>query len=224
MLWCKVLRSPIAHGRIQCMDTGKVLAVPGVRVLVTGADLAGARMGKKIIDMPLLADGGVRYIGEKVAAVAADSEDAAATAASLIEVEYEELEVVVDPVEAARPSAPLVHPDVTTCPVAAAPDGRTQQRLRPARRAQGGRRRGVPGGRPGGGEHLHDAVDPPRLHRAPLLHRGGQRSGGRRVGLLQEPLQPAGPHGGGAGHSGPQDRRPSRFHRRGFRRAAPAAA
>ena len=116
MLWSKVLRSPIAHGRIKRMNTGKALAAPGVRALVTGADLAGARIGKKIIDMPLLADGVVRYIGEKVAAVAADSEDAAATAASLIEVEYEELEAVVDPVEAARSSAPLIHPDVTTYP------------------------------------------------------------------------------------------------------------
>ena len=116
MLWSKVLRSPIAHGRIKRMDTGKALAAPGVRALVTGADLAGARIGKKIIDMPLLADGVVRYIGEKVAAVAADSEDAAATAASLIEVEYEELEAVVDPVEAAKSSAPLIHPDVTTYP------------------------------------------------------------------------------------------------------------
>ena len=116
MLWCKALRSPIAHGRIKRMDTGKALAAPGVRAVVTGADLPGARIGKKIIDMPLLADGVVRYIGEKVAAVAADSEAAAATAAALIEVEYEEIEAVVDPVEAARPSAPLIHPDVTTYP------------------------------------------------------------------------------------------------------------
>ena len=116
MLWCKVLRSPIAHGRIRRIDTGKALAVPGVRAVLTGADLSGARIGKKIIDMPLLADGVVRYIGEKVAAVAADSEAAAAAAVSLIEVEYEELEAVVDPVEAAGPSAPLIHPEVTTYP------------------------------------------------------------------------------------------------------------
>ncbi len=116
MLWCKVLRSPIAHGRIRRMDAGKALAVPGVRAVLTGADLGGARIGKKIVDMPLLADAVVRYIGEKVAAVAADSEAAAAAAASLIEVEYEELEAVVDPVEAARPSAPLIHPEVATYP------------------------------------------------------------------------------------------------------------
>ena len=114
MLWCKVLRSPIAHGRIKRIDAGKALAALGVRAVVTGADVAGARIGKKIIDMPLLADGVVRYIGEKVAAVAADSEDAAEAAAALIEVEYEEMEAVVDPVEAARPSAPLIHPEVTS--------------------------------------------------------------------------------------------------------------
>ena len=116
MLWCKVLRSPIAHGRIKRIDTGKALAVPGVGAVLTGADLSGARIGKKIIDMPLLADGVVRYIGEKVAAVAADSEAAAAAATALLEVEYEELEAVVDPVEAAGPSAPLIHPEVTTYP------------------------------------------------------------------------------------------------------------
>ena len=115
-LWCKVLRSPIAHGRIKAIDTGKALAFPGVRAVVTGADLSGARIGKKIVDMPLLADGVVRYIGEKVAAVAADTEAAAEAAASLIEVEYEEMEAVVDPVEAAGPSAPLIHPDVATYP------------------------------------------------------------------------------------------------------------
>ncbi len=114
MLWCRVLRSPIAHGRIKRIDPGKALAVPGVRAVLTGADLAGARIGKKIIDMPLLADGVVRYIGEKVAAVAADSEAAAEAAAALIEVEYEELEAVVDPVEAAKASAPLIHPEVAT--------------------------------------------------------------------------------------------------------------
>ena len=116
MLWCKVLRSPIAHGRIKGIDAGKALAAPGVRAVLTGSDLPGARIGKKIVDMPLLAEGVVRYIGEKVAAVAADSEAAAAAAASLIEVEYEEMEAVVDPVEAAKPSAPLIHPEVATYP------------------------------------------------------------------------------------------------------------
>jgi carbon-monoxide dehydrogenase large subunit len=112
MLWAKVLRSPIAHGRIKKVDTAKALALPGVKAIVTGADLAGAKIGKKIVDMPILADGVVRYIGEKVAAVAAESEAVAEAAIDLIEVEYEDLPVVTDPVQAAEPSAPLLHPNV----------------------------------------------------------------------------------------------------------------
>ena len=90
MLWCKALRSPIAHGRIKDINFSNAQAVPGVKVVLTGAAVSGARIGKKIIDMPLLADGVVRYIGEKVAVVAADTEAAATRAISLIEVKYEE--------------------------------------------------------------------------------------------------------------------------------------
>src|SRR5512145_387660 len=68
MLWAKVLRSPIAHGRIKRIDTTKALALRGVKAVLTGADLAGAKIGKKIIDMPLLAENVVRFTGEKVAA------------------------------------------------------------------------------------------------------------------------------------------------------------
>ena len=70
---------------------------------MTGADLAGAKIGKKIIDMPLLAEDVVRFMGEKIAAVAAESEAIAEAALDLIEVEYEELPVVIDPLEALQP-------------------------------------------------------------------------------------------------------------------------
>jgi len=112
MLWAKVLRSPVAHGRIKRIDVAKALALPGVRAVLTGADLPGAKIGKKIIDMPILADGGVRYRGEKVAAVAADSEAIAEAALDLIEVQYEELPIVTDPLEAMAADAPLLHPNV----------------------------------------------------------------------------------------------------------------
>jgi carbon-monoxide dehydrogenase large subunit len=112
MLWAKVLRSPIAHARIKSIDVAKARALPGVVALLTGADLAGARIGKKIIDMPLLADGVARFMGEKIAAVAATSEEIAEAALDLIEVEYEELPVMIDPLAAAQPGAPLIHPDV----------------------------------------------------------------------------------------------------------------
>lgn len=110
MLWAKVLRSPIAHGRIRRIDASKALGAPGVKTVFTGADLAGARIGKKIVDMPILARDVVRFAGEKVAAVAAESEAAAEAALDLIEVEYDELPVVTDPLLAMAPEAPLLHP------------------------------------------------------------------------------------------------------------------
>ncbi|HEX9145088.1 MAG TPA: xanthine dehydrogenase family protein molybdopterin-binding subunit, partial [Candidatus Binatia bacterium] len=113
MCWGKLLRSPIAYGKIKHIDTSKAEALPGVHGVVTGADCAGLKIGRRLYDMPILADGVVRFIGEKVAAVAADSELIAEEALNLIEVEYEELEPVLDPVEAMKPDAPLLHPDVT---------------------------------------------------------------------------------------------------------------
>ena len=112
MLWAKVLRSPIAHGRIKRIDASRALALPGVKAVLTGADLNGARIGKKIVDMPLLAEGVVRYAGEKVAAAAAESEAVAEAALDLIDVEYEELPVVTDPLAAMSADAPLLHPEV----------------------------------------------------------------------------------------------------------------
>jgi CO/xanthine dehydrogenase Mo-binding subunit len=112
MLWGKILRSPIPYGRIKRIDTSRALNLSGVRAVVTGEDVAGLKIGRKLYDMPILADGIVRFIGEKVAAVAADSEDIAEEAVALIDVEYEEMEAVLDPLKAMEPSAPLLHPDV----------------------------------------------------------------------------------------------------------------
>lgn len=113
-LWVKVLRSPIPHGRIKRIDVGGALRLPGVRAAISGKDVAGSKIGKKIIDMPILAEDVVRFIGEKVAAVAAESEEVAEEALNLIEVEYEELESVCDPLEALKPSAPILHPELPT--------------------------------------------------------------------------------------------------------------
>src|SRR5918996_292137 len=111
-LWGKVLRSPISYGRIKSIDISKAWQVPGVKAVITGQDVTGLRIGRCIYDTPVLADGIVRFIGEKVAAVAADTEEAAEQAVDLIEVEYEELEPLFDPVEAAKPDAPVLHPDL----------------------------------------------------------------------------------------------------------------
>jgi CO/xanthine dehydrogenase Mo-binding subunit len=110
MLWAKALRSPVAHARIKKIDVQKALSLPGVVAVVTGADFGGAKIGKKIIDMPILADGVVRYVGEKIAAVAAETEAVAEQAVDLIEVEFDELPVVADALKAIETDAPLLHP------------------------------------------------------------------------------------------------------------------
>lgn len=112
MLWAKALRSPIPYGRIKRIDTNKASALPGVHAIVTGADVKGQIIGRKIYDMPVLPDEVVRFIGEKVAVVAAESEEIAEAACEAIGVEYEELEPLLDPVAAAKPEASLLHPNV----------------------------------------------------------------------------------------------------------------
>jgi CO/xanthine dehydrogenase Mo-binding subunit len=112
MLWGKVLRSTISYGRIKSIDVSKARQVPGVKAVITGQDVTGLRIGRCIYDTPVLADGVVRFIGEKVAAVAAETEEAADQALDLIEVEYEEMEPLLDPVQAAKAEAPILHPDL----------------------------------------------------------------------------------------------------------------
>jgi carbon-monoxide dehydrogenase large subunit len=109
MLWGKVLRSPYPHARIVSIDVSAAEAMPGVRAIITGKDTAGMRVGRMVRDVPLLAEDVVRFVGEKVAAVAADDPDTAEEALLLIDVEYEPLPAVFDPVEAMDPSSQLVH-------------------------------------------------------------------------------------------------------------------
>ena len=112
MLWCKVLRSPIAYGGIKKIDATGARSLPGVHAVVTGEDVRGLLIGRKIYDMPILADGVIRFVGEKVAAVAAESEAIAEEALSLIDVEYDEWTALLDPLEAVKPTALLLHPKV----------------------------------------------------------------------------------------------------------------
>ena len=77
--------------------------------MITGKDTAGMRVGRMVRDVPLLAEDKVRFVGEKVAAVAADDPDIVEEALLLIDVEYETLPAVYDAVEAMEPGAPLVH-------------------------------------------------------------------------------------------------------------------
>jgi 4-hydroxybenzoyl-CoA reductase subunit alpha len=110
-LWGKILRSPYPHARIKNIDTSKACKVDGVKAIVTGKDESNHYQGKSIRDIPVLCWDKVRYVGDKVAAVAAESREAAEEALHLIEVEYEELPAVFDVVEAMKPGAPILHDD-----------------------------------------------------------------------------------------------------------------
>ncbi len=113
MLWGKALRSPFPHARIVSIDTEQAKAVPGVHAVITAADLPDSLVGRRLRDMPVLARDVVRFVGEKVAAVAAETEAAAEEALLLIDVEYEELDAVFDAHEAMEPDAPTLHPDLS---------------------------------------------------------------------------------------------------------------
>ena len=111
MLWCKILRSPYPHARVKSIDTSAALALPGVHAVLTPEDVEGLRFGKRIMDEHVLAYDAARYIGDAVAAVAAEDEDIAERALELLDVEYEELPAVVTMDEALADGAPILHPE-----------------------------------------------------------------------------------------------------------------
>lgn len=105
--------SPFAHARILRIDTTAARAVNGVRSVLTAADIGRPRMGRMLYDWPVLASEVVRFPGDRVVAIAAETRAAAERAAALVEVDYEELAAVFDPEEALQPEAPILHPDRT---------------------------------------------------------------------------------------------------------------
>ena len=113
MLWGKVLRSPFPHARIVSINTTEARALPGVYAVITAADLPESLVGRRLRDMPVLARDVVRFVGEKVAALAADSLESAEEALLLIDVEYEELPAVFDSHGAMAEDAPTLHPDMS---------------------------------------------------------------------------------------------------------------
>ena len=86
LLWGKVVRSPLPHARILRISAEKARALPGVRAILTADDLPPVLVGRRMLDMPLLARDRVRFVGEPVAAVAAETSDVAEEAVALIEV------------------------------------------------------------------------------------------------------------------------------------------
>ncbi len=116
MLIAKVLRSPVAHARIKRIDTSKAKALPGVHAVLTWEDLPRVPYSTAGQSDPIPGpldtfslDNKVRFVGDRVAFVAAETEEIADQALKLIEVEYEELPPIVDPEDALKEDAPIIH-------------------------------------------------------------------------------------------------------------------
>jgi len=114
LLHVAVVRSPYPHARILRIDTEAAQKAPGVLAVLTGTDAASLRFGRAVRDVPILAVDKVRFVGEMVAAVAAESKATAEEAAALIQAEYDPIPGVFDPVEAMEPDAPAVHDEPWT--------------------------------------------------------------------------------------------------------------
>ncbi len=117
MLYGKILRSPHPHAKILNIDTSQAEKLTGVKIVITGKDTLGRKQGvwrrfSELCDEEILCRAKVRYIGDPVAAVAAIDEDTAEEALDLIEVEYEPLPAVFNPMEAIKEDAPQIHEGV----------------------------------------------------------------------------------------------------------------
>ncbi|MGC9208960.1 MAG: xanthine dehydrogenase family protein molybdopterin-binding subunit [Nitrososphaeria archaeon] len=111
MLYAKLVTSKYAHARIKSVDVSDALRVPGVVAVVTGADFP-YRLGIYISDRDVLANKKVRWVGHPVAAVIATDLSSAEEAVEKVNVDYEELETVLDVERALEKDAPLVHEDL----------------------------------------------------------------------------------------------------------------
>ncbi len=109
-LWMKVLFARRPHARLKRLDTAKAQAAPGVVRVFTARDVPVNEFGLGSKDAPVLVADEVRWVGEKIALVGAETEKQAEHARDLIEVEYEDLPPLTDPREAMKTGTPQVHP------------------------------------------------------------------------------------------------------------------
>lgn len=114
----RLLLSNRPHARILSINTVKALSLPGVKAVISGADVPDVRYGLIIKDRFILPKHKVRYIGEPIAAVAAENEELACQAIDLIDVEYEDFEPVFTAEEALLDQSPILHPEFAAylCP------------------------------------------------------------------------------------------------------------
>ena len=119
MLFMKVLMAERPHARVLAIRAEKALAAAGVVAVYTAKDVPVNEYGLQIPDQPVLCGPGagkpytdlVRFVGDQVAVVVAETEVHAAAALKLIEVDYEDLPPLTDPITAMQPDAPRLHPD-----------------------------------------------------------------------------------------------------------------
>lgn len=119
MLFMKTLFAERPHAIVKSIDTAAAAAAPGVVAVYTAKDVPVNEYGLQIPDQPVLCGPGstiphanrVRFVGDQVAVVVADTEAAAKSALELIQIEYEDLPILSDPLEAMKTSAPLIHPE-----------------------------------------------------------------------------------------------------------------
>jgi CO/xanthine dehydrogenase Mo-binding subunit len=115
MLWLAYVRSPHPHARIVRIDTKQAMSVEGVHTVLTGADLPPqARFGRRLQDYPVLARDRVRFVGDRVAALAAETREIAERAARMVDVTYEPLPALLTAEAALADGAPVLHPDSAT--------------------------------------------------------------------------------------------------------------
>ena len=129
MLHAAVVRSLVPRARILGVETKAAEAEPGVIGVFTAADVIRATYGRAVRDVPVLARDAVRFTGEPIAAVVAETREAAEAAAALVDVSYDELPAVFTAEEATAPGAPAVHDEPWSYPGAAisADDGHNLQ-------------------------------------------------------------------------------------------------
>jgi CO/xanthine dehydrogenase Mo-binding subunit len=113
MLHARFVRSTHPYARIKSVDVSKAAALPGVRCVLTGADIPDERLnvGSLVKDTPILAKTIVRHVGEPIVAIGADTLAIAQVATELVEIGYEPLEPVLTPADALKDGAPQLHPN-----------------------------------------------------------------------------------------------------------------
>jgi selenium-dependent xanthine dehydrogenase len=113
MLYARALRSRYPHARLLKVDVSRAKNLPGVVAVLTAEDIPGRKdCGVHEVDWPVLCYDKVRYVGDAIALVVAESEETLARASSSIDVDYQILPVVTGPKEAALPEAPILHEQI----------------------------------------------------------------------------------------------------------------